>query len=306
MQIYKNYLLNKITYKLKKIKQILNIDFYKNQFKYIETNKSDSEKRGNYLYSINKVLNSKRNFKNFKRDKNIHEVIENVDEKLGTKYLNILKSRNDGIIDKGLEMLLINDSIGNPFKYKYPGYKPLLSPVTLRYLKVASDINILFGNTFNKVAEIGCGYGGQALVNDYLFFIKESKLFDLPYVNKLIDKYLNYFLFKGSYKTTIINKEKVSNYDLVISNYAFSEMPKELQIIYLDKVLINSKRGYLTMNTGIGGSRGSNKLSLLELKNLLPNFVVLQEDPLTYKYNYLIVWGFENKNLSKYFAIKKL
>ena len=203
-------------------------------------------------------------------------------------------------------MLLINDSIGNPFKYKYPGYHSLLSPVTLRYLKVASDINILFGNTFEKVAEIGCGYGGQALVNDYLLFIKESKLFDLPYVNKLIDKYLNNFLFRGSYKTAILNKEKVSNYDLVISNYAFSEMPKELQIIYLDKVLKNSKRGYLTMNTGIGGIRGVNKLSLLELKNLLPKFVVLEEHPLTYKYNYIIVWGFENKNLSNYFVIKNL
>ncbi len=306
MNIYKNYLTKKIYNILTTIKEFFNGNYYDKQFINIKTYKSDSEKRGNYYYSINKVLKSQRDFKNFKRDKNIREVIENVDKKLGSKYLNILKSRNDGIIDKGLEMLLINDSIGNPFKYKYPGYHPLLSPVTLRYLKVASDINILFGNTFEKVAEIGCGYGGQALVNDYLFFIKESKLFDLPYVNNLIDKYLNNFLFRGSYKTSILNKEKVSNYDLVISNYAFSEMPKELQIIYLDKVLKNSKRGYLTMNTGLGGIRGVNKLSLLELKNLLPKFVVLEEYPLTYQYNYIIVWGFENENLSNYVVIKNL
>ena len=59
------------------------------------------------------------------------------------------------------------------------------------------------------------------------------KLFDLPKVNKLIERYLNSHLLKGSYKTTTLNQEISEKYDLVISNYAFSELPKSLQIKYI-------------------------------------------------------------------------
>ena len=93
-------------------------------------------------------------------------VIETVTKELGAQILAILESRNDGILKKGLQTSLKLDKLGNPFKYQYPSYLSPLSPTTLRYLKTVSDLNILFGDNFKKVAEIGCGYGGQALVND--------------------------------------------------------------------------------------------------------------------------------------------
>lgn len=92
--------------------------------------------------------------------------------------------------------------------------------------------------TWVEVAEIGCGYGGQTLVNDQLLNVKSAGLFDLPFVNKLIDRYLNAHLLKGAYYTTVINKEIPQNYDLVISNYAFSELPKKLQLTYNEGVTI--------------------------------------------------------------------
>ena len=42
-----------------------------------------------------------------------------------------------------------------------------------------------------NVAEIGCGYGGQTLVNDQLLNVESARLFDLPFVNKLIDLITN-------------------------------------------------------------------------------------------------------------------
>jgi hypothetical protein len=79
-------------------------------------------------------------------------------------------------------------------------------------------------------------------------------------------------------------------YDLVISNYAFSELPSNLQMKYIEKILLNSKRGYLTMNSGISDSEfKGDKLMLDDLKKLLPKFEVIPQD---YPGNYIVVWGF--------------
>tara|TARA_B100000989_G_scaffold135667_1_gene100828 strand:- start:21714 stop:22622 length:909 start_codon:yes stop_codon:yes gene_type:complete len=250
-----------------------------------------------YVSEIENFLEKPKMFYNFKRNSFYRDVVETVKQKEGYEYLKILESRNDGFLKEGLETVLISDIIGNPLKYFYKGYANPLSPTTLRYLKVASDLNILFGNKFHNVAEIGAGYGGQTLINDQILEIYCSKLFDLPNVNQLIEKYLNYFLLKGSYKTTTLNNEPPSNYDLVISNYAFSELPKDLQIVYVDKVLKKSKRGYLTMNSGMGGLFSDGKLSAIELKSQIPKIKFLEEYPLTYKYNYVAVWGFEDNNI---------
>jgi len=285
---------------LKNIKSNNQINIYNKEYR------SYSE---NLVYSSEVInfLEKPKLFNNFKRNSYYMKVVETVTEKDGLEYLKLLESRNDDFLKRGLETVLISDLIGNPLKYFYEGYSIPLSPTTLRYLKVASDINMLFGRKFYKVAEIGAGYGGQTLINDQILDIFSAKLFDLPEVNSLIEKYLNYFLLRGSYQTTFINKEVPSNYDLVISNYAFSELPKDLQTVYIDKVLKKSKRGYLTMNSGWGGHFSDGKLSAIELLNQLPNIKFLEEYPLTYKYNYIVVWGLENDiEISNNFREKRL
>ena len=149
-----------------------------------------------------------------------------------------------------------------------------------------------FGENIGKsIAEIGCGYGGQALVLDALFQLDKYSLYDLPLVNKLISKYLESYILNGSYQTTTLNRSTVSKFDLVLSNYAFSELPKHIQLKYVEKVLANSSKGYLTMNSGKGGKRSKGKLSIEELEQLIPNFEVFEENPKTSKFNYIIVWG---------------
>ena len=83
------------------------------------------------------------------------------------------------------------------------------------------------------------------------------------------------------------------NWDLVISNYAFSELPKSLQLDYVEKVLTRSKRGYLIMNSGKSNISGfsKGKLTLKELEDLLPGVEILEEVPNTGPDNYVLVWG---------------
>lgn len=273
--------------------------FHRSEFR------SDSE-NGRYAASVDHALRSQRAFDNFKRDKNYREILEHVSRAKGAQYIEILQSRNDGILDLGLNSVLVSDDIGNPIKYNYEGFPVPLSPTTLRYLKVASDLRLLFGDELGNVAEIGCGYGGQALVNDQLLKVQSATLFDLPIVAKLIERYLDSYLLNGGYRATSINKETKNSFDLIISNYAFSELPRVLQIGYINKVISGSKRGYLTMNSGTGSDRSDGKLTLEELRDLLPSFEVFENPPHVSPFHYIIVWGHDADVSDKYFIRREV
>ena len=254
------------------------------------TNLSDSEKTGYYTAEIRKILLSQRKFQNFKRNRIYNSILEHVSKEQGTKYLEVLRHRNDEILSDSLNSFLSLDHIGNPRKYNYE--EGLISPTSLRYVKVASDLRRLFGPNLESVAEIGCGYGGQTLASMMLNQYVNFTLFDLNDVNKLISRYLNNFILDGSFKTTTLNEfDANKNFDLVISNYAFSELPQQLQKKYIEKVLLKSKMGYLTMNTGYYEEDFGNKISLQEFKKYIPDIEIYAEEPKTGPNNYIIVWG---------------
>ena len=279
-------------------RQYLKLNAGKKFFTFSKEFRADSEKK-EYGSAIIKILSSQKSFNNFKKNYAYRDILEHVSFEDGLRYLDAIRKRKNSILGLALENVLQNDMVGNPVKYSFSGVNYPLSPTTLRYVKVASDLQDLFGSSLGSVAEIGCGYGGQAYINDQLLSVNDATLFDLPHVNKLIERYLNSFLFKGSYKTTFINCVKPKSYDLVISNYAFSEFPQSLQEVYIKKVLSHSKRGYLTMNSGLGCPRTKGKLLLEQLKELLPPFQVYEEEPLTSPSNYIIVWGHNEEVCSK-------
>jgi phospholipid N-methyltransferase len=258
-----------------------------------ENHLSDSEKYGYYLTEVRKILKSHKSFINFKRNYFYNIVLEHVKENEGLGYLNILRNRNDGILLEALNSVLITDSIGNPRKFIYP--EGVLSPTTLRYVKVASDLRLLFGTDLNQVAEIGCGYGGQTVASMVLNNYVNFTLFDLDDVNSLIKRYLNNFILAGSFITKTINEHTGdNNYDLVISNYAFSELPRKLQLIYISKVISKAKRGYLTMNSGITLNNIYNeKMNLQEILDYLPKVTLYHDEPYNELGTYIIVWGNE-------------
>ena len=281
----------------------LNLLSDSNIFAHSREFRSDSENES-YGKAVVSVLKSQKAFDNFKRNHSYREILEHVSAELGRDYLDIVRERNDGLFEKAIETVLVSDDIGNPVKCRYNEIDLPLSPTTLRYLKVASDLRGLFGNNLGRTAEIGCGYGGQTYVNDQLLSVDCVTLFDLPFVNKLIERYLNTVLLNGAYRTTVINQAEPNDYDLAISNYAFSELPSSLQCKYIEKVLAKSKRGYLTMNSGLSGPHSHGKLSLEELRELMPKFEVYEEEPLSSPYNYIVVWGHNELFANKFMTLK--
>lgn len=255
-------------------------------------NRSESERTGLYVAFVQRAVRSPRVFENFKRHPNYQSILENVSQGDGERYLERIQAESPQLLQR-IEEFKENDLIGNPVTYSYPEVGRI-SPTTLRYIKVSSDLLKYFGtNIGRKIVEVGVGYGGQLLVNDLIFDLDEYHLYDLPPVLDLVSKYLESFILNCSYNATTLNQStKDDSFDLVISNYAFAELPSQLQRAYIRKILSKSNKGYLTMNSGKDNSQFTkNHLSLNDLRELLPRFEIIDENPLTCPNNYIIIWG---------------
>jgi len=247
---------------------------------------------GLYIRAVENANHNFEAFLNFKRNEDYRVVLEHVSYEQGREYLEILRSEAPDFVE-GVNRFLVNDIVGNPIRFFYEG-AGLVSPTTLRYLKVASDLRQLFGDlNAVTVGEIGVGYGGQLLILDQIYEFQRYDLYDLPPVLRLTSRYLESHLLNSSYRTTTLNQcGRDASYDLVLSNYAFSELPAKLALKYVEKVLSKARRGYLTMNSGRGTSeRNRGKLSIEDYRNLLPAFEIKEERPLTGADNYILVWG---------------
>jgi putative sugar O-methyltransferase len=274
---------------MKKLKNFFNASVFSSTTQF----RSDSDD-GTYLKDVKKFLDDYSSFKNFKRFKNYNKILEHLSFETGKKYLDLIYKRDKSFISKGL-ILHEMDKLGNPVKYIYGEMN--FSPTTLRYIKVTQDIKLLFGGKFKSIVEIGGGYGGQLIANDIYLKIDNYTVFDLDDVNMLIKKYVNSFFTNLNFNAISLNQYKVENIDLVISNYAFSELPKSVQIYYLEKVLKYASRGYLTLNC----LNKKDRLNKTELLKLFPEGEFIKEIPKTGDHNLIFVWGHNKKKLKDYF-----
>ncbi len=252
---------------------------------------SDSQKTY-YEKAVSRVIVSNFKLKRFRRIYNYREIVETVTYKQGIECLNRIEFLGSPLT-YDFSQHFVNDSFGKPIKFYYPGIGSI-SPTTIRYISIAFELKKLFGEELTgNFVEIGAGYGGQASILNDFFKIGEYGIFDLPDVQQLTKIYLTQIGRADNLKMYSLTDNPFKEWDLVISNYAFSELPSELQKVYIQKVINRSRRGYLIMNSGIRNysGRSDGKLPLAELRNLLPDFEMLEEIPNTGPDNYVIVWG---------------
>jgi hypothetical protein len=257
------------------------------------TVQSDSQ-RSFYVEAINAILSDDVDLRKFRRIYDYREILEHVDLKLGKNYADkILRSGFD--IKELIPHLQGNDTFGDPRRYYFPNLG-LFSPTTLRYVSVALELRQIFGDYVPNVVEIGGGYGGQVSILRKMNFFSKYSIYDLPLVQELSRRFL---ATQGIYEVMFpsLGNRLESKIDLVISNYAFSELPRYLQEVYVNEVLLHSRCGYLTMNSGRENrtGRSTGKLSIDEIQRYLPNSKILEEVPKSGPDNYLLVW-FEKKD----------
>jgi putative sugar O-methyltransferase len=241
------------------------------------------------MYSIicKLSVNDSNIYKNFRRYKSYFNVLEHVSKDFGKKYSSLLLAKDPTL--KKYRNSKNQNNIGNPLKFYYKNFG-FTSPTLLRYLKVLEDLEFLFGSIDNKtVAEIGIGYGGQAGTIIQNSKVAKYYLFDLTEVNILASKFLSQLDLINIYSFFDGRDPAPVKSDLLISNYAFSELTREVQEVYINKVILNAKAGYITWNDL--GNKQLNSLSLDEILKKIPNSRSINEVPLTAKNNKIIIWG---------------
>ena len=256
-------------------------------------NASDSELLA-YVRNVRGFVNNDSRFARFRRVYNYREILEHVSRIQGLAYLDKINALG-GLKESKWTQIKRNDLVGNPRLYKYSEIGKT-SPTTIRYVSVAKEIESCFDmEKIKQVVEIGAGYGGQCAVLGTLHANLRFTLIDLPDVLMLVTKFLTNIGVDNPIETKTLSELEDKSYDLLISNYAFSEMPRSLQLEFVDRVLLKSQRGFMIMNSGRENntSRSNGKLTLSELQMLIPEIIILEEKPKTGPDNYVISWGLD-------------
>lgn len=229
-------------------------------------------------------------FKNFRSNSDYMEILEHLTEEQGNEYIEEIKKNDTSLLTPELvDEYRKNDEWGNPAVYKYENIG-IFSPTTLRYIKVLSDLKKYFDLQNHSITEIGVGYGGQCRIITSNIKINQYDLIDLKPVLDLTKKYLDNYPINSvlTYKT--MNEIPKQKYDFVMSNYAFTELPRKIQKTYLKKIILNSNSGYITYNEIC--HKRFHSYTKEELLKILPNNPrIIEEKPLTHPKNCIIVWG---------------
>lgn len=242
-------------------------------------------------FCLNASLNDEL-FNNFRQNKAYQKILEHVDYELGLKYLHEIKKLDNSFLNmENITEFKKNDEIGNPQLFDFENIIAI-SGSTLRYIHVLANLKNIFKSLNNyNICEIGVGYGGQCRILSSYYKINSYTLVDLKPVLNLSQKYLDNYPLNTMINFKTMNElPNNNNFDLIISNYAFSEISREFQEVYFNKILKNSKRGFMIMNQVAKDDFNSMKKEEL-LERLPNNPKILEEIPLTHKNNYIIVWG---------------
>jgi len=191
-------------------------------------------------------------FNNFRKFDITKLIVDGYPSNTSVDYLLTLKKEQD--IDIFIDIWESIDQFMSPDNsIFYKGKK--LTPATGRHVvNVSNYINFFGKDILNKeVCEIGAGWGGEMVVFNKLkknyFPLNDGKnysIFDLTSSIALIKKFAAANKVECNFRD--VSNSKVVEYDLVISNGAFSEMGASLQEEYFEKIISKSNNGYFITN----------------------------------------------------------
>lgn len=207
----------------------------------------------NYIRSV--VDNN--NIDNFKSNQYYTQILEHVSFNQGLEYLSLIKRLTNISEADIINYCKLNDKIGGGVKNNF-GFITT-SPSNLRYIfhahLILSHMKKLNISDTN-IVEVGGGYGGMCLAIDFfsqLYNVKINKynIIDLPNIIKLQEMYISNF--KTSFETTFNSAfnfgENITDTNLfLISNYCFSEISREYQTQYINKLFPKISHGFIAWN----------------------------------------------------------
>lgn len=221
-------------------------------------------------------------FRTFKTNPAYQPILEHVDLELGKIYLEFL-ILTEILSWKTIEdCCKLNDSIGSPNMYRYElngnTESIFVSPTSLRYLYTLYDMVDSFGiNDGWNIVEIGGGYGGQCLMLSEAYDFESYTILDQKGPTMLQNRFIQEAGIPNARAMTLdeylIDFAPV-DIDLVISNYALTELEPSTFNRYYETIVNASRIGYFTCNPGASEALSANDLR---------NYFAQEKGTLTFK-----------------------
>lgn len=202
-----------------------------------------------YPQRCSEAARDNKKFMSWRRSPACIKILENVSYEQGLALEKIIKSNYSNFLPL-CEKICLEDKVGSPTSCKYS--IGTCSPTILRYLKIAGDLQKEFGDlTKLNIVEIGGGFGGQCkILNDVVGFANYT-IIDLPECTPYIERYLKHFAVKNFKVVDCTKINKPMQFDLIISNYAISEIDKHGQLNYIKNIVDLAPMGYIIYNYSI-------------------------------------------------------
>jgi len=184
----------------------------------------------------------------FKNNPNYTYMLEHVSKTQADQYLTILQQKFKTLYENNLELLQntckLNDLFGKTNKCDFVEFMEC-SPTNLRYiLHSLLILQYIDDKKLNNIdfIEIGGGYGGLCVFIHKLaplFNIKINSytIFDLVEASQLQDKYLNAVDIDNVNCCQLENYNDMEPNSFLVSTYAFSEIPGEIQSKYIENII---------------------------------------------------------------------
>ena len=210
---------------------------------------------GNLLFNDIENIFINNNFKNFRRLQSLCNQVSGGNRgNRGNKYLNYLFKNNKNIILDNLDKLIKHNTFGNPILYNFKFGNNILrmSDSIIPPLYLITKIKKYFNKIDNnlKIMEIGCGFGINTVIFSDLIGFSKYYMIDVPIMLKLQEKYISHFNIKNIiYINPYDNLNEINNlneeYDFFISDFAFTEFSKKLQLYYFNTIIKKCKKGII-------------------------------------------------------------
>lgn len=212
-------------------------------------------------------------------------ILEHVSDSLALEYAAELNLANTG---SETELnLALSDSVGSPRVLEIAGVGATTGSV-LRYLSVARIISkSLQPSSRAHFLEIGVGYGGQVRVLSGLYPNARFTLVDLPETLTLARRFLQESGVGARIEYVASTKVRSIQSDILISNYALSELRRPIQERYMRDFVSCANAGLVTWNSispRLFRSVSSDDFAARVNGSLFP------EVPLSYPGNQVVLW----------------
>jgi len=223
----------------------------------------------------------------FRREPGVREIVEGMPDCVGFGYHAKLKGTE--FFAGNLEKIQQNDKVGGPRLFLIEGQA--FTSTTLRYAWNVHDMHlngVLLDGA--NVVEVGGGYGGLCRMIHAFHTPKSYTVVDLPEALALAKRYL------GAYGITNVAYVSAFEYgelpvDAFISNYALTELTKNVQVGYVDKLMKRAASGYVTYNSQ--PRNADVQFSLAELQDSLPSSCLskIQQENVKKSECQVLVWS---------------